>query len=133
MVDSTVGVLQAATPDRLIDNERVVTTQGTVDRQRIQLGGLSPALIIRIFDNVATGGDSPQYKLLYHCFATPGTTLILQRWKVEKHFWTRIAANLYVEDTVITRSDQKLVTAGTDARPWTAVKTYLDLQTFEIT
>lgn len=53
MADGTVGVLQAGSPDRLIDNEVI----GSAYRQRVRLGGLTLAALADVLNSTPAGTE----------------------------------------------------------------------------
>lgn len=53
MADGTVGVLQAGSPDRLIDNEVI----GSAYRQRVRLGGLTLAALADVLNSAPAGTE----------------------------------------------------------------------------
>lgn len=86
---------------------------------------------VQINYNAAVSPDTAAvYKARYICTALVGTALTGQ-WRVSQLTWSREAANVY-RRTQVSVQTTSLLTAGSDAPPWPAVKTRLDALTWTI-
>lgn len=75
---ATVGIRQAITPDRLVDNETAVTPDGTVYRQRV---AVAPALERVLLDYATRTDGSPVYVgKNRQAAATTDNTWVIQRF-----------------------------------------------------